>query len=91
MKSTIGRPRSLSDEQIATILAWHEQYLTWKALRGALKTQRQLASDLGVSTATISRVIACRGQFKQPPPERRGSELLGRRRRLARLRSRGLA
>jgi len=84
MKSTMGRPRRITDEQVSIILAWHEQILTWKALRGALKTQRQLARDLGVSTATISRVIACRGLFKQPSPERRGEEVALRRRRLAR-------
>jgi transposase len=90
MKSTIGRPRRLTDEQVSVILAWHEQLLGWKALRGALKTQRQLAQELGVSTATISRVIACRGQFKQPSPERRAVALSERGRRLARLRARGL-
>lgn len=68
MKSTIGRPRRLTDEQVAIILTWHEQLLIWKASRGTLKTQRELARDLGISTASVSRVIACRGEFKQPPP-----------------------
>ena len=71
MKSTIGRPRLLSDRQVAMILAWHEQILAWKALRVGLKTQRQLAAELGVSPATISYVIASRGRYKQPPPEER--------------------
>jgi hypothetical protein len=69
MKSTIGRPRRLTDRQVAAILAWHEQIRAWKVLRGILKTQRQLARELGVSPATISRVIARRGEFKQPSPE----------------------
>jgi len=78
MKSTIGRPRALTDEQVAIILAWHEQYVAWKALRAALKTQRQLARELGVSPSTIAHVIACRGQFKQVSPERRGGHSLRR-------------
>jgi len=34
MKSTIGRPRRLTDDQVSIILAWHKQILAWKALRG---------------------------------------------------------
>jgi hypothetical protein len=68
MKSTIGRPRSLTDEQVARILAWHEQILALKSLRASLKTQRQLAAELGVAPATVARVIACRGQYKKPAP-----------------------
>jgi len=71
MKSTIGRPRAPTDEEVATILAWHEQILAWKALRAFLKTQRQLVRELGVSPATISQVIARRGQYKQRSPEKR--------------------
>ena len=91
MKSTIGRPRTLTDEQVTIILAWHERYMAWKALRAALKTQRQLARELGVSPSTIAHVIACRGQFKQPSPEKRSGEIKRRGRRIARLRARGLA
>jgi hypothetical protein len=89
MKSTIGRPRRLTDRQVAAILAWHEQIRAWKVLRGILKTQRQLAHELGVSPATISRVIARRGEFKQPSPETRFSERTQRRRRPAPSRLRG--
>jgi hypothetical protein len=68
MKSTIGRPRRLTDEQVASILAWHQQILALKALRAALKTQKQMAAELGVAPATIARVIECRGQYKKPSP-----------------------
>jgi transposase len=68
MKSTIGRPRRLSDEQVARILAWHQQILALKSLRAALKTQRQLAAELDVAPATVARVIACRGEYKKPSP-----------------------
>jgi hypothetical protein len=82
MKSTIGRPRRLTDQQVAAILAWHEQIRAWRVLRRALKTQRQLARELGVSRATISQVIARRGEFKQPSPEERSGEIKRRARRL---------
>ena len=85
MKSTIGRPRALTDEQVAIILAWHERYVAWKALRAALKTQRQLARELGVSPSTIAHVIECHGQFKQASPEQRTREQPRRRRRLSQL------
>jgi hypothetical protein len=68
MKSTIGRPRRLTDEQVACILAWHHQILALKALRASLKTQKQLAAELGVAPATIARVISCKGQYKKPSP-----------------------
>jgi DNA-binding MarR family transcriptional regulator len=68
MKSTIGRPRRLTDEQVARILSWHEQILALKALRATLITQRELAEDLGVAPATIARVIACGGQYKKRSP-----------------------
>jgi hypothetical protein len=89
MKSTIGRPRALTDLQVAAILAWHAQILEWKAKRSALKTQRQLALELGVSPATISHVVKCAGKFKQPSPEKRIGEQAKRQRRFAHLRNRG--
>jgi len=42
MKNTIGRPRTLTARQVQTVLAWHERFLAWKALRKTLKSQRQL-------------------------------------------------
>lgn len=89
MKSTLGRPRFVTDDQVRTILHWHTQILAWKAQRKNLKTKRQLAADLGLSPSTISHVIACRGQFKQPSPEKRPLELNNRHHRLKRLRSQG--
>ena len=69
MKSTIGRPRRLTDAQVAIILAWHEEILELKAFRARVKTQRQLALELGVAPSTVAHVIACRGQFKQGSPD----------------------
>jgi hypothetical protein len=68
MNSTIGRPRRLKDEQVECILAWHDQILALMTLRASLKTQRELAAELGVAPATIARVIACKGQYKKPSP-----------------------
>ena len=65
MKSTIGRPRKLTDQQVRIILAWHARYLAWRALRATLKTQRQLAIELGVSQSTISRVVRSGGRYKR--------------------------
>jgi IS30 family transposase len=90
MKSTIGRPRALTDRQVKIILAWHVRYLVWRALRKTLKTQRQLARELGVSQGTISQVIRVGGNYKQVSPEFRATEIKGRRRTRARLRSEGL-
>jgi predicted transcriptional regulator len=90
MKSTIGRPRALTDRQVKIILAWHVRYLVWRALRNTLKSQRQLARELGVSQATISHVIRVDGEYKQVAPERRAVEIRCRRRTRARLRRQGL-
>jgi hypothetical protein len=69
MKSTIGRPRLLTDSQVKTILESHARFLVWRALRRTLKSQRQLAVELGVSQSTISRVVRLGGDFKQISPE----------------------
>jgi transposase len=73
MKNTIGRPRTLTDRQVQIVLAWHERFLAWKALRRTLKSQRQLAVELGVSQGTISRAVRLHGQYKQVSPEQRVS------------------
>jgi len=89
MKSTMGRPRSLTDLQVEAILTWHAQILEWKAKRATLKTLRQLAQELGVAPATVSHVIKCAGKFKQPSPEKRNREMIRRRERFSHLREQG--
>ena len=79
MKSTVGRPRRLSDADVARILAWHEARCAWLAAGASLKSRRELAAGLGVSPSTISHVIACRGCYKQPSPELRDREQARRR------------
>jgi hypothetical protein len=74
MKSTIGRPRALTDRQVKIILAWDVRYLFWRALRGALKTQRELARELGVSQGTISHVIRIDGDYKRASLKRRARD-----------------
>ena len=75
MKSTIGRPRTLTDRQVQIVLACHARYLAWKALRKTLKSQRQLAQEFGVSQGTISRAVRLSGQYKQPSPEERSTQV----------------
>jgi transposase len=70
MKSKIGRPRKLTDRQVKIILAWHVRYLIWRAYRKTLKSQRELARELGVSQATISYVVRTAGRYKQLSRER---------------------
>ena len=79
MTSTIGRPRALTQEQVNLILAWHDAVRALSAQRKKLKTLRQLAEELGVPPATVYNVIRRRGEFKQPPRDRREAELRGRR------------
>ena len=90
MKSTIGRPRALTDRQVAAVLAAHARFLAWGALRKTVKSQRELAHEFGVSQATISLAIRSKGQYKQVSPEKRASELQRRRRKLQHLRAKGL-
>lgn len=71
MKSTIGRPRALTQEQVNLILSWYD------AMR-AMKTLRQLAKELGVAPSTVYNVIRKRGEFKQPSRDCREAELSGR-------------
>ncbi len=80
MKSTIGRPRALTDRQVKIILAWRVRYLIWRALRKTLKSQRELARELGVSQATISQAIRLAGEYKQISPDLRGVAIMVRRR-----------
>ena len=74
-KSTVGRPRALTDRQVEVILAEHAQFLAWRALRQTVKSQRELAGEFGVSQATISLAVRSKGDYKQPSPERRVATL----------------
>ena len=85
MKSTMGRPRALTDANVERILAWHDVYRAWQAAGATIPTLRQLAAELGVAPSTVSRVIACQGRYKQPSPELRDLECAQRRRVLAQL------
>jgi hypothetical protein len=73
MKSTTGRPRRTTDEQVRIILAWHAQYRAWMAQRSAIPSLRQLARQLGLSKATVCDVIRTQGEFKQASPEDRAA------------------
>lgn len=79
MRSTVGRPRALTDEQVSQILEWHKAVVE---RRKALKTVRQFAKELGVAPATVYNVIRRQGEFKAPSPDRREAELRGRRERI---------
>jgi hypothetical protein len=78
-KSTVGRPRALTDRQVEVILAEHARFLAWRALRQTVKSQRQLAREFEVSQATISLAARSKGDYKQPSPERRAATLAARR------------
>lgn len=63
MNSTLGRPRALTDAQVADILAWRKSH----------KTLVQVAREHGVSTETIRNVIRRAGVYKQASPELRAA------------------
>ena len=91
MKSTIGRPRALTDRKVKIILAWHVRFLIWRALRKTLKSATATRTRrLGVSQGTISYVIRLGGRYKQVSPELRAAEIKQRAGKLARLRTKGL-
>lgn len=70
MYSTVGRPRMLSDAQVARILDWQR----------TRRTIAQLAAELGVSTGVVRACLSRGGRYKLPAPEQRAVNL--RRRRL---------
>ena len=78
-KSTIGRPRALTDAQVEVILAEHVRFTEWRAQRRTVRSQRELAREFGVSPATISLAVRTKGQYKQASPERRAATLVARR------------
>ena len=53
MKSTMGRPRQVTDEQITKILAWHDAIEAWKAKRTG--KYPKLATDVTVFVSEDGR------------------------------------
>ncbi len=89
MKSSMGRPRLLTDEQVELILAWRADVEAWKAQGRRLKTRKQLAKELGVSETTVWNVLEHGGRFKQADPAERSKALRDRRRQMQTLRRAG--
>lgn len=65
MSSFMGKPRTVTDEQVVAILEWKRNQ----------KSMKQLAAELGLKLSTVKYVILVNGQFKQPSPEKRDREL----------------
>lgn len=68
-----GRPRRLTDQQLAEVFVWHRAYQQHRVAHG---TQVRLARELGVSPATIQHCIRCSGRYETYPrvtaaPQRR--------------------
>lgn len=89
MRSTTGRPRQTTDEQVRIILDWYAEYLAWIDKRPAIPSLRALASHLGMSRGAVWDVIRRRGMFKQASPEDRDAALRERRRVMRALRADG--
>lgn len=79
-RSTVGRPRRLTDRQIAAILDWHCNR----------KSYKQVAREYGVSVNTIKYVIRHGGQYKQCDPAQRVLVVERRSQVIANFRKRGL-
>jgi hypothetical protein len=74
--STTGRPRRLTDAQIAEILKWYQSRLT----------NRQMAARYGIARGTLENIIRTHGEhYKQASPELRDASLDAHRTRRARL------
>ena len=69
MNSTLGRPRALTDAQVADILAWRKSH----------KTLVQVAREHGVSTETIRNLLRRGGVYKQVSRELRAATQQARR------------
>jgi transposase len=67
-RSTIGRPRKLTDDQVAAILAWYEAHQALMILRRYLRPVQQLARDLGIAPATVYNVVSRQGVYKKRGP-----------------------
>jgi transposase len=74
--STTGRPRRLTDSQIAELVEWHE----------SRSTNREMAERYGIARGTLENIIRTHGEhYKQASPERRKASLDAHRTRRARL------
>ena len=74
--STTGRPRRLTDGQIAEILHWYHSRIT----------NSQMAERYGIARGTLENIIRTSGEhYKQASPELRKASLNAQRRRRARL------
>jgi hypothetical protein len=74
--STTGRPRRLTDFQIAEIMAWYLSRLT----------NREMAKRYGIARGTLENIIRTHGQhYKQASPELRNASLDAHRTRRAKL------
>lgn len=86
-----GRPPILRDELVVAMIgAWHATAVLLRVIRKRIKTEQQMADELGVSPATIARVVATGGQYKLASPEKRSEELSLRRERISKLQARNL-
>jgi transposase len=79
MFSTRGRPRQITDEQVAKLMEWQR----------TRKTLGQIAREIGVSRRVAAYALAIGGQYKQPSPELREVNLIKRRRKIKRLAAKG--
>jgi transposase len=74
--STTGRPRRLTDAQIAEILEWYD----------ARCTNREMAKRYGIARGTLETIIRSHGEhYKQASPELREASLKAHRTRRAKL------
>jgi transposase len=65
-RSTLGRPRTVTDAQV-------QEILTWAANRQTLK---QKARQMNLSVSVLAYVIRTHGQgYKQPSPEQRAANI----------------
>jgi hypothetical protein len=72
MKSIFGRPRVVTDAQVAAVMDWYT----------SRKSLRQVAAEAGISLKLAQDVIRRRGQYKQTSPELRQTTLRARRKRM---------
>ena len=72
--STTGRPRRLTDSQIAEIMQWYRSRLT----------NAEMAARYGIARGTLENIIRTSGQhYKQASPENRTTALHAQRARRA--------